>query len=186
MLNIGVGLTLLIGGAASGKSSFASRMARSWKGPVSFIATAQPLDEEMTEKIGRHRSVRPSEWKTVEEPLDLESALSNVPPDSFVIVDCLTLWLSNLMETGLTDDEIDSRSLKAASAASGKVAPTVVVTNEVGSGIVPANALARRYRELLGRMNSQWAEVADKSLLLVAGRAVSLQSLEEVGELWDE
>jgi adenosylcobinamide kinase/adenosylcobinamide-phosphate guanylyltransferase len=173
-----MGLTLLVGGAASGKSSFAVRMAKSWKGPVVFIATGQPLDEEMSEKIDRHRSFRPLGWTTVEEPLDLESSLSGTPPDAFVILDCLTLWLSNLMQLELSDDEIETRSDKAASIASDRSAPTVVVTNEVGSGIVPANHMARRYRNLLGRMNSRWAEMAETSLFLVAGRAISLHNPE--------
>lgn len=181
-----MGLSLLIGGAASGKSALAVRLGESWKGHVSFIATAQPLDEEMAEKIGRHRSIRPAEWNTIEEPLDLKSAISSAPPDAFVIVDCLTLWLSNLMESGLPDDEIESRSNKAASSSAARAAPTVVVTNEVGSGIVPANALARRYRDLLGRMNSSWATVADRSLLLVAGRAVALQRPESLLDFTNE
>jgi adenosylcobinamide kinase/adenosylcobinamide-phosphate guanylyltransferase len=181
-----MGLTLLIGGAASGKSALAVRLGKSWKGQVAFIATAQPLDEEMQEKIGRHRSVRPPQWKTIEEPVDLESAISSAPADAFVIIDCLTLWLSNLMENGLADDEIDSRSYKAASSWAARAAPTIVVTNEVGSGIVPANALARRYRDLLGRMNSTWATVADMSLLLVAGRAVALQRPETLLDFINE
>lgn len=181
-----MGLTLLIGGAASGKSALAVRLGESWEGHVSFIATAQPLDKEMQEKIGRHRSIRPADWDTIEEPLDLESAISSAPTDAFVIVDCLTLWLSNLMENGLPDDEIETRSNKAASISSARTAPSVVVTNEVGSGIVPANALARRYRDLLGRMNSTWATVADRSLLLVAGRAVALQRPETLLDFTNE
>lgn len=110
-----------------------------------------------------------------EEPLDVAAAISRVPGDTFLIVDCLTLWLSNLMEKGLSDEAIGSQSKEAATSAAGRVEPTVAVSNEVGAGIVPANALARRFRNLLGRMNSQWADAAEKSLLLVAGRAVPLE-----------
>lgn len=181
-----MGLTLLVGGSASGKSALAVRLGERWKGHVSFIATAQPLDDEMQEKIGRHRSIRSKEWDTIEEPLELESAISSVPTDAFVIVDCLTLWLSNLIGNGLANEEIDNWSQKAASTSSAREAPTVVVTNEVGSGIVPANALARRYRDLLGRMNSSWATVADRSLFLVAGRAVALERPETLLDFTNE
>lgn len=166
---------MLLGGAASGKSALAVRMASGWTGPVCMIATGQPLDQEMTDKIALHRANRPSHWETVEEPLDLAAAISRVPDDTFVIVDCLTLWLSNLMEKGLSDHAVGSRSKDAAANAADRVGLSVVVSNEVGAGIVPANALARRFRNLLGRMNTQWSEAADKSLLLVAGRIVPLE-----------
>lgn len=166
---------MLLGGAASGKSALAVRMASGWTGRVCVIATGQALDEEMADKIARHRANRPSHWETVEEPLDLAAAISRVPGDTFLIVDCLTLWLSNLMEKGLSDEAIGSQSKEAATSAAGRVEPTVAVSNEVGAGIVPANALARRFRNLLGRMNSQWADAAEKSLLLVAGRADPLE-----------
>jgi adenosyl cobinamide kinase/adenosyl cobinamide phosphate guanylyltransferase len=173
-------LTLLLGGAASGKSRTAVRLARSWPGPVVIVATAEERDEEMREKIRRHREHRPEDWVVVEAPLDLTGAIASVPDDAFAIVDCLTLWASNLLEAGLHPEAILRRASEAAELAAARPAPTVVVSNEVGSGIVPANALARRYRDVLGRINAVWAEAAETALLLVAGRALPLSDPAEL------
>jgi len=167
-------LTLLLGGAGAGKSRFAARLAEAAGGPVVVIATAEPRDEEMAERIRRHRERRPAEWATVEEPADLEGALSSAPEEAVAILDCLTLWVSNLIERGLSDRDIEDRAAKAASLAAARGAGTVAVSNEVGSGVVPTNALARRYRDLLGRVNAIWAETADRSALVVAGRLLPL------------
>lgn len=167
-------LTLVLGGARSGKSRLALRMATRWAGRVVVIATGEPRDEEMAERIRRHQADRPPEWTTLEEPVDLEGALTRVPEEASVLVDCLTLWVSNLMERGFADLEIEERAGKAASLLATRESPSVVVTNEVGSGIVPANDLARRFADVLGRVNSIWAETADRVLLVVAGRFVPL------------
>ncbi len=168
-------LTLLLGGARSGKSALAERLAARWDGPVTVVATGQARDAEMAERIRRHRARRPAGWQTVEEPLDLEAAVTLAPAGAHVLVDCLTLWVANLIEPpGLTDDQVGRRARSAAAAAAARAAPTVVVSNEVGAGIVPADALARRYRDLLGQVNVAWAAAADHALLLVAGRAVPL------------
>jgi adenosyl cobinamide kinase/adenosyl cobinamide phosphate guanylyltransferase len=167
-------LTLLLGGAAAGKSRLAVRLAAAWGGPVVVIATAEPRDEEMAERIRRHREQRPSEWSTVEEPVDLEAALASVPHEAQALVDCLTLWVSNLVERGLSDEDVEDRARKAASLAASRTSGTVAVTNEVGSGVVPANPLARRYRDLLGGVNAIWAEAADRVGLVVAGRVLPL------------
>jgi adenosyl cobinamide kinase/adenosyl cobinamide phosphate guanylyltransferase len=167
-------LTVLLGGARSGKSALAQRLAGRWDGPVAVVATGQARDAEMAERIARHRAARPAGWDTVEEPLELEAALAARGRDTFVVVDCLTLWVSNLLERGLSDAEVDARAHLAASLAAARAAPTVAVSNEVGSGIVPADPLARRYRDLLGQVNAVWAAAADRSLLLVAGRALPL------------
>jgi len=167
-------LTVLLGGARSGKSALAQRLAGRWDGPVTVVATGQARDAEMAERIARHRAARPAGWETVEEPLELAAALGARGRDTFVVVDCLTLWVSNLLERGLTDAEVDARARAAAATAAARTAPTVAVSNEVGSGIVPAEPLARRYRDLLGQVNAVWAAAADRSLLLVAGRAMAL------------
>jgi adenosylcobinamide kinase/adenosylcobinamide-phosphate guanylyltransferase len=172
------GLTLLLGGARAGKSVAAVAMAARWDGPVVVIATAEARDDEMAERIRRHRAQRPPEWATVEEPIDLEAALSDLPADACALVDCLTLWVSNLMESGLTDDDIDERSAKAAAIAAARAAPTIVVSNEVGWGIVPADPLSRRYRDALGRVNMAWADAATRSMLVVAGKTLSLKDIE--------
>jgi adenosylcobinamide kinase / adenosylcobinamide-phosphate guanylyltransferase len=173
-------LTLLLGGARSGKSALAQRLAGRWDGPVMVLATGQARDAEMAGRIARHRAGRPAGWRTVEEPLELEAALVAAPAGAFVVLDCLTLWVSNLLEHGLGDDLIEARARSAAAAAADRTAPTVAVSNEVGAGIVPADALARRYRDLLGQVNAAWAAAADRSLLLVAGRALPLRDPLEV------
>ena len=156
-------LTLLVGGARSGKSSLAVRMAT---GEVVFVATAEPGDAEMAARIEAHRAERPGSWVTVEAPVDLTGALRDAPPDACVIVDCLTLWVANTMDETLARE--------AAGIAAARPGDTIVVTNEVGMGIVPANELARTYRDLLGRVNAIWADAADRVLLVVAGRTLEL------------
>lgn len=169
-----MGLVLLLGGVRSGKSRLAVRMGVAWGGPVVVIATAEARDEEMARRIQHHRQERPAGWATVEEPLDVEAALAGVPKGARALVDCLTLWVSNLVELGLPDPEIEDRARRAAVAAARREAGTVAVTNEIGSGVVPVNALARRFVEIHGRVNAIWASSAEQTLLVIAGRALSL------------
>ena len=171
-------LSVLIGGARAGKSSLAAKLASAAGAPVTFVATAEGLDDDMRNRIARHRIDRPKEWDTIEEPLDLERALSEVDPAHAIIVDCLTLWVTNLLLKGLSDEEIEERAASASAIAAARAAPTVVVTNEVGSGVVPDTDLGRRYRDLLGRVNVIWAGVASEAFLVVAGRSIRLESPE--------
>ncbi|MEP1122379.1 MAG: bifunctional adenosylcobinamide kinase/adenosylcobinamide-phosphate guanylyltransferase [Ilumatobacter sp.] len=169
-------LTLLIGGARSGKSSLAIDIGHRHHAAgisVTYIATAPVLDDDMADRVERHRGERPPEWSTIEEEIDLVGALRGVD-SGLAIVDCLTLWTSNLMWRDLSDDEIRSRSADAVAAAAARAEPTVVITNEVGLGIHPETDLGRRYRDVLGWVNQQWAAAADTALLLVAGRALPL------------
>jgi adenosylcobinamide kinase/adenosylcobinamide-phosphate guanylyltransferase len=168
-------LTLLLGGARSGKSALAVRAARGWGGPVEVVVTAEARDAEMAARIRRHRAERPAGWRTVEAPRELEMALQGTAPGALVIVDCLTLWVANLMEQGLDDPAVARRAGASAALAAARAAPTLAISNEVGSGVVPAAALARRYRDLLGQVNAAWAAAATRTLLLVAGRALPLQ-----------
>ena len=163
---------MLVGGARSGKSALAVRLAAGTGAPVQVVATGEGRDDEMAERIARHRAERPPGWVTVEEPIALEQALSAAPPGACVIVDCLTLWTSNLLEAGCAD--VDRAAAAAAGVAAARPGATIAVTNEVGSGLVPTDAGARRYRDVLGRVNAAWVEAADRALLLVAGRAVPL------------
>lgn len=167
-----MGFVLLLGGARSGKSERAAHLAVESGMGVTFIATATAGDDEMTERISRHRSMRPARWSTVEAPLDLIAAVESTPPDHFVVVDCLTLWVSNLLGAGVTGDEIIARAEKAA----GELAARrgVVVTNEVGLGIVPANELARTFRDVLGGVNAAFARCAERAVFMVAGRTLEL------------
>jgi len=171
-------LTLLLGGARSGKSRLAVRLAAARGGPVVVIATAEARDEEMAERIRRHRAERPQGWRTLEEPVDLETALAGIPETHGALVDCLTLWVSNLIERGFSDSGIEDRAITAAALAASRTPGTLAVTNEVGSGIVPVSALARRYADLLGRVNAIWAEEAQEATLVVAGRLVPLSRAE--------
>jgi adenosyl cobinamide kinase/adenosyl cobinamide phosphate guanylyltransferase len=167
-------MILLTGGARSGKSSLAVRLAEEWDGGVTVIATGRATDEEMAERIERHRAERPAIWNVIEEPLDLRGALSRCEDDACVIVDCLTLWVSNLMETDPLDEDIEELSTECAKEAAARSARTIVVTNEVGSAIVPVSPLARRFRDVLGIVNATWAAEAADPFLVVAGKALRL------------
>jgi len=170
-----MGMTLLLGGAASGKSRTATALAAGTGGPVTLIATAEALDEEMVARIARHRAQRPDTWTVAEEPLALTVAIERVATPDVLIVDCLTLWVSNLMGDGaMSDDDVLALAAAAAKACASRDAPTIVVSNEVGAGIVPMHALARRYRDLLGRVNATFGDEAETVALMVAGRAVRL------------
>lgn len=173
-------LVLLTGGARSGKSRLATQLAARHSRPVVVVATGEALDEEMADRIRRHREERPVEWTTIEEPLELERAIAGVPDEAFVIVDCLSLWVANLMGRELPGGEIVARATNAASLAAAHPAGTVAVTNEVGSAIVPDNVLARRYRDVLGVVNAAWASAAARVSLVVAGRLLPLSTADEV------
>jgi adenosylcobinamide kinase/adenosylcobinamide-phosphate guanylyltransferase len=176
-------LSILFGGARSGKSTIAAEIAARHEGDVVFIATAEARDDEMARRIESHRAHRPADWVTIEEAIDLQAAMESAPEDALVLVDCLTLWVSNLIEKGLEDPSIEDLAQSSAAAAAGRIADTIVVSNEVGSGIVPMNELARRYRDLMGRVNSIWAAAAHRSVLVVAGRVIPLHAPEV---LWNE
>ena len=163
---------LVTGGARSGKSALAERLALGLGVPVLYVATAEAGDAEMAERIARHRARRGADWITVEEPFDLLGVLRAPDPGRPALVDCLTLWLSNLMLAG-RDWEGPVRDLAAA--LPGLSAPVVLVTNEVGAGIVPENALARRYRDAAGWMNQTVAAAADEVFLSVAGCPVRVK-----------
>lgn len=169
------GLTLLIGGARSGKSDLAVQIGRRHPDPatITFVATAQRFDDDMSARIDRHQAERPA-WATVEAPVELRRVLTEIPDEQLVIIDCLTLWVSNMMLEQWPDDAIREYSSATAAAAAARRGPTVVVTNEVGLGIHPGNELGRQYRDLLGHVNRQWAETAERTLFLVAGRALPL------------
>jgi adenosylcobinamide kinase / adenosylcobinamide-phosphate guanylyltransferase len=171
---------LLLGGARSGKSSLAVRIARESGRAVTFVATATASDEEMAARIAQHRADRPADWTTVEEPLELERAVREAPPDATLVVDCLSLWVANAFEAGRDDSEIGEEARAAAAAAAERTASTVAVSNEVGLGIVPISPLARRYRDVLGRVNAAWAAAADQTAFVVAGKVLPLVSAESL------
>jgi adenosylcobinamide kinase/adenosylcobinamide-phosphate guanylyltransferase len=159
-------LTLVLGGARSGKSRYAEQAVMASAAPWVYVATAEAFDAEMTARIAEHRGRRGGQWQTVEAPLDLAGAIAGAPASATLLVDCLTLWLNNLMFNN-RDIDAETEGLEAALAA--RQAPSVLVSNEVGSGIVPDNAEARRFRDLQGRLNQRLAARADRVVLLVAG-----------------
>jgi adenosyl cobinamide kinase/adenosyl cobinamide phosphate guanylyltransferase len=175
-----VSLVLLLGGARSGKSGLAVELARRWAGPVTLLATGEALDEEMAERIRLHKAQRPADWITVEEPLDLGGGLSRVEDGAAVVIDCVSLWVANLVRRGDSDDAVAARAREVVAAAAARRSLTVAVSNEVGLGVVPGTALGRRYRDLLGRVNALWAAAADEAALVVAGRPLRLGSREDV------
>ncbi|MFZ0548924.1 MAG: bifunctional adenosylcobinamide kinase/adenosylcobinamide-phosphate guanylyltransferase [Candidatus Promineifilaceae bacterium] len=168
-------LTLILGGARSGKSRYGEQLAQASGEEVLFVATAQAFDEEMAERIGRHRANRPSHWRTVEAPLDAAATLGDEPVP-VVLLDCVTLLVSNIiLELG---DELEEELAQTAVNAEldtllEKLADWeghwIVISNEVGLGIVPENRLARIYRDVLGRANQRLAAAATTVILMVAG-----------------
>jgi len=172
-----VALTVLTGGARSGKSAAAVAAAAASGAPVTFIATAEPSDDEMAERITRHRAERPANWTTVEEPHDLAGAVTEVDPADTIVVDCLAIWVTNRM---LDDPPVASPELVAeASGLADHLAKrpglSLVVTNEVGSGVVPPTPLGRDFRDLLGTVNQQVVRAADHAYLAIAGRLLPLE-----------
>lgn len=175
-------LVLLIGGARSGKSNLALRLALEQAAPVVFVATAEGGDDEMRARIEQHWRERPSTWQTVEEPLHLQQALEAVEETDCVIVDCLTLWAANALERfGAKGAETDAEA--AAATAAARPGLTIAISNEVGFGVVPDNPLGRCYRDLLGRVNTVWADVAGHAYLLVAGRPLPLLPTDVLSEV---
>jgi adenosylcobinamide kinase / adenosylcobinamide-phosphate guanylyltransferase len=165
-------VTLITGGARSGKSAHALALAQSAAPGARrfFIATAEALDDEMRERIAHHRARRPPELTTVEEPIALGSALAALDGRAgVVVVDCLTLWISNLMLAGRGDEAIIAEARALAGALAAARFESIAVTGEVGAGIVPENAAARRFRDLLGWTNQAVAQVAARVVLMVAG-----------------
>jgi adenosylcobinamide kinase/adenosylcobinamide-phosphate guanylyltransferase len=158
-------LTLVVGGARSGKSRHAEDLIAALPPPWLYVATAQVLDDEMAARIASHRQRRDGRWRTVEATHDLAGAIA-AAGHAAVLVDCLTLWLSNLM---LADADIEAETARLEEALARTTHPAVLVTNEVGLGIVPDNALARKFRDAAGRLNQRMAARADRVVLMVAG-----------------
>jgi adenosylcobinamide kinase / adenosylcobinamide-phosphate guanylyltransferase len=169
-----VSLTFLLGGARSGKSSLAIELARQWAGRVTFIATGEPGDDEMAERIRAHQSERPAEWATVEVPLDVRGAFESAPDETAIVLDCLSLWVANLIARGDEPHEIEAESAAVAALAAARRSLTVAVSNEVGLGVVPATELGRRFRDVLGRVNARWAADAEHAAFVVAGLSLPL------------
>jgi adenosylcobinamide kinase/adenosylcobinamide-phosphate guanylyltransferase len=163
-------LTLVLGGARSGKSRHAELLVMQAPAPWTYLATAEALDEEMRERIAHHRNRRDARWLTRDAPLDLPNVLAELSGP--VLVDCLTLWLSNVM---LAERDVDAESEKLLGALAMAPGPVVAVSNEVGLGLVPETALGRAFRDAQGRLNQRIAAAADRVLFMAAGLPLSLK-----------
>ena len=173
---------LVTGGSRSGKSMFAQRLAESLAGPRAFLATCPVIDDEMQERIRKHQeSRRRGEWQTLEEPLDLTGALARARKHPVVLVDCLTLWVNNLMhEAGqrgkaFSESQMTRRCTDTLRACREHPGTIIFVTNEVGMGIVPENETSRRFRDLAGRANQTIAAACDEVFLVVCGQPLKIK-----------
>lgn len=175
-------IILVTGGSRSGKSAYAQRLAESIPGPRVFVATGLPIDDEMRDRIRKHQEARKvRNWQTLEEPLDLSAAIGKASNARCILVDCLTLWINNLMyqgeQAGVTVSESDiHRHCHQLLAACARYPGTILfVTSEVGMGIVPDNPLSRLYRDLVGRCNQIIADASNRVILLVSGQPLELK-----------
>lgn len=178
------------GGARSGKSTFAERRAASLGHPVIYIATLEPLDDEMRARIGRHRAQRPAAWRTVEAPRAPIEAVRAAPAGDTVLLDCLSLWVSNRLldlgtdaptaaEVAVLEQALEAETRALLDLLAAREGGAVLVSNEAGSGLVPEYALGRAYRDLLGRVNQRLSQTAARAWLCVAGRALELPPSED-------
>jgi adenosylcobinamide kinase/adenosylcobinamide-phosphate guanylyltransferase len=173
---------LVTGGSRSGKSEHALQMSEALAGPRVFVATCPAVDAEITERIRKHQEKRRGRgWRTIEEPFDLAGALSLSTDCKVLLVDCLTLWVNNLMheaqkaEQAITEEDVARKCSEVVQVCSDLNATVVFVTNEVGMGIVPADASSRLYRDLVGRCNQIMAEAADEVILVCCGLPLHLK-----------
>ena len=167
-------IVLVGGGARSGKSRYALELAQKRGPALVFLATAEPFDSEMEARIAKHRAERHSDFTTIEEPLDIAEKIRNTPADAMV-VDCLTLWLSNLLVRGATADEARARVDEVRAALARRRVPVVIVTNEVGMGLVPETPLGRVFRDLSGLAHQRLAAEADELHVAVMGVVLRLR-----------
>ncbi|MBX7200092.1 MAG: bifunctional adenosylcobinamide kinase/adenosylcobinamide-phosphate guanylyltransferase [Rhodospirillaceae bacterium] len=167
-----MGFTLILGGARSGKSTFAQKEAEAAGGSLVMIATAEAMDREMSERIARHRAERGPAWRTVEAPIDLAHAIVGLKDSDSAVVDCLTLWVSNLLMRGMNVGAETGGLIAALEACPARL---WLISNETGMGIVPENALARSFRDEAGRLHQRLAAKAAQVKLIVAGLPLTLK-----------
>lgn len=172
-------IIFIIGAVRSGKSRFALQLAKQKAGAgragVVFLATCRPKDREMKERVRRHKISRPSSWQTIEEPLDIAAAIKRVKGEKVIILDCLTLWLSNLLCAGAGEKEMLKKTKELAAAALGAKCSLIIVSNEVGWGIVPENKMARLFRDIAGTAHQELAKICDEVYLMVAGISLKVK-----------
>jgi len=180
-------ITLILGGARSGKSTYAEQLAAQHDGSVLYVATAQAWDEDMANRIATHRAQRPAHWRTLEAPVEVGKAILGAPPADVILIDCLTLLASNVIAPLDTSDQaVADQALNAEIdvlcevlikvTSTHRTAHWIIVSNEVGLGIVPAYPLGRIYRDALGRVNQRLATLADQVLFMVAGLPLTVKA----------
>ena len=165
-------LTLVLGGAASGKSTYAEHLVAAASRPMVYVATAQAFDGEMHAKIATHQDRRGAGWRTIEAPMDVAPALAGAKPDEVVLFDCATMWLTNQV---MANADLPTAEAALFNALAACAAPIVLVSNEVGAGIVPENKLARRFRQAQGELNQRLAQRADLVVTVMAGLPLALK-----------
>ena len=168
---------LVLGGARSGKSRYAVEQAAQSGGRVAFLATARALDGDMASRIARHRAERPAGWTTLEEPQDIVAACRRAAAHDLVIVDCVTVWVANLMERGDDDTAVLAAADDLAKLQREHLLSLLIVSNEVGEGVHPSTELGRRFRDLLGFVNQRLASAADRVTLMVAGLPMTVKDV---------
>ncbi len=169
-------ITFILGGARSGKSSYALKMAQKRHKKVAFIATCEPKDLEMKKRIAAHKNFRPKNWQTFEEPKDIYGLLKSIG-DKFelIILDCLTLWVSNLLLKGLNEEKLIDEIQRILDLLKKIKAKSVIVSNEVGLGIVPGNKLSRDFRDITGKINQIVAKKAEEVIFMASGLSLKIK-----------
>lgn len=163
-------ITFILGGARSGKSSYALEIAKKRHKKVAFIATCEPLDKEMEKRIAAHKNLRPKKWQTFEESKEITSALEKIGNNfEYILIDCLTLFISNLILASYTQNLIEDKINKMLATLRKMKGRAIIVSNEVGLGIVPQNKLARNFRDTAGKINQIIAKEADEVFFMVSG-----------------
>jgi len=169
-------ITFILGGARSGKSHYALEIAQKRHKKVAFIATCEPLDKEMQRRIRAHQKNRPSYFRTFEEPRDIYGLLKKINSEfGLIVIDCLTLWVSNLLLNGMKEREIVEEMKKIVDALKKAKAKSIIVSNEVGLGIVPRDKLSRDFRDIAGRINQLVAREAKEVIFMISGLPLKIK-----------
>jgi len=177
-MKLGNGCTLLLGGARSGKSDLAVKLGMAFDGDVVLAATAEAGDDDMADRIARHQAERPTDWGLVESPMLSAAEVASIDADSLLIVDCITLLVSNLLLANTSETQIVEHASILSHALISRSGPTIVISNEVGLGVHPNSELGRQFRDVLGRYNRRIADRAEATLFVAAGRVTTLHELE--------
>ena len=168
-------IVFITGPVRSGKSNFAVKLAKQWGKEVVFLATCRPADNEMHKRVKKHKKNRPKEWKIIEEEIDISSIIKNYRKDSLIIIDCITLWISNLLLSGLKEKKIMKKINEFIDMLKKAKSSIIIVSNEVGWGIVPDNELARFFRDIIGIVHQKISKLSDEAYLVISGITLKIK-----------